>query len=263
MSTIANLSTDEQREKWYPMCTDLKIIGCYAQTELGHGSDVKHLETTATFDKKTDEFVIETPTLTSTKWWPGDMGRFANHALVMAQLIIPDEDGTKNNYGVSPFIVQIRDLKTHKWMPGVKCGDMGPKFGFHGKDNGWMTLKAVRIPRNQMLQKYTAVSREGDFSIEGDVRVLYSTMMTIRCMIISGSKWSLANTLTIGLRYSVVRRQFRNISGVKEETQLIDYQTQQMKLFPLVAKCFAISISGDVVVGKYNQMMKDIKVQNF
>jgi len=67
------------------------------------------LETTATFDKNTDEFVITTPTLTSTKWWPGDMGRFANYALVMARLIIED-DGEKNDYGPMPFLVQIRDL---------------------------------------------------------------------------------------------------------------------------------------------------------
>jgi alkylation response protein AidB-like acyl-CoA dehydrogenase len=75
---------------------------------MGHGSDVSGLETTATFDQKTDEFVINTPTIGATKWWPGDMGRFANFALVFAKLIIED-DGTKNDYGVLPFIVQIRD----------------------------------------------------------------------------------------------------------------------------------------------------------
>ena len=84
LATVSNLATEEQRKKWLPLIQNPNIIGCYAQTELGHGSDVKHLETTATFDRKTDEFVIETPTLTSTKWWPGDMGRFANYALVMA-----------------------------------------------------------------------------------------------------------------------------------------------------------------------------------
>ena len=76
------------------------MIGCYCQTELGHGSDVAMLETTATFDSKTDEFVINSPNLTSTKWWPGDMGRYANHALVMARLII-----NENDYGVAPFLV--------------------------------------------------------------------------------------------------------------------------------------------------------------
>jgi acyl-CoA oxidase len=36
-------------------------------------------------------------------------------------------------------------------MPGVECGDIGPKLGYHSKDNGWLILKNVRIPRNQML----------------------------------------------------------------------------------------------------------------
>jgi acyl-CoA oxidase len=75
------------------------------------------------------------------------MGRIANYAIVMAKLIIED-DGEKNEYGVAPFLVQIRDLKTHKHMPGIKSGDMGPKFGYHGKDNGWMTMDNVRIPRD-------------------------------------------------------------------------------------------------------------------
>lgn len=51
-------------------------------------------------------------------------------------------------------------------------------------------------------------------------------MMLIRTGIVYKTKYYLARALTIGIRYSVVRRQFNNISGKKEETQLIDYQTQ-------------------------------------
>ena len=85
--------------------------------------------------------------MTATKWWPGDMGRFANHAVVYARLIIND-DGEENDYGPAPFIVQIRDRDTHKHMLGIKSGDLGPKFGYNEKDNGWMTFNKVRIPRN-------------------------------------------------------------------------------------------------------------------
>ncbi|KAG6474525.1 hypothetical protein ZIOFF_068462 [Zingiber officinale] len=59
--------TDEQQKKWLPLAYKMQIIGCYAQTELGHGSNVQGLETTATFDPKTDEFVTHSPTLTSSK----------------------------------------------------------------------------------------------------------------------------------------------------------------------------------------------------
>ena len=76
------------------------------------------------------------------------MGRFANYAVVFARLLVPDsESGDVNDYGIAPFLCQIRDLDSHKHMPGVKSGDLGPKFGNHTKDNAWMTLNKVRIPR--------------------------------------------------------------------------------------------------------------------
>lgn len=149
----------------------------------------------------TDEFVIHTPTLTATKFWPGELGLFASHAIVFAKLII---DG--NIYGVSPFLVQLRDTDTWKLMKGVKAGDIGPKFGYHAKNNGWCTFNQVRIPRDQMLMRYTSVDNEGCFSIEGDVRALYSSMMDIRAQLIGHSCEYLSRGLTIGLRYSVIRR---------------------------------------------------------
>lgn len=58
------------------------------------------LETTATFDHDKDEFIIHTPSISATKWWPGEMGGFTNHAIVYANLIIKDK-----SYGVCPFLV--------------------------------------------------------------------------------------------------------------------------------------------------------------
>jgi len=103
-------------------------------------------------------------------------------------------------------------------MPGVKTGDMGPKLGINDKDNGWATFDLVRIPRDQMLQKFVQVDREGTFSIEGDLREMYAVMMFIRNGLICKTKTNLGKCLLIGLRYSVVRRQFKNITGKKEET---------------------------------------------
>jgi len=211
-TSINTFSNEEQRAEWMPKVQNYDILGTYAQTELGHGSNVAGLETTATFDKETDEFVLHTPTTTATKWWPGDLGRYANHAVVFAQLII-ESDGHKNNYGVCPFIVQLRDLETHKHLSGIKSGDMGPKFGYLAKDNGWMQMTHVRIPRKQMLQRFITVDRSGDVSITGDIKILYSTMILIRTIIIANAKNALSQTLLVALRYSTVRRQFRNISG--------------------------------------------------
>jgi len=100
-------ANEEQRNKWFDTIENYNIHGCYAQTELGHGSDIAGLETTATFDHKTDEFVIHTPTITATKWWPGGVGRVATHALVAARIKIPDPDDPAdvNDYGLGFFIV--------------------------------------------------------------------------------------------------------------------------------------------------------------
>lgn len=84
---IKGSATEDQRQQWLPLANKMQIIGTYAQTELGHGSNIQGLETTVTFDPETDEFTIHSPTLTSSTWWPGGLGKVATHAVVYARLI--------------------------------------------------------------------------------------------------------------------------------------------------------------------------------
>jgi len=67
VTTIKEQASDEQKAYWTPKIMDWSIIGCYAQSELGHGSNVRGLETTATWDPKTKKFEIHSPTLTASK----------------------------------------------------------------------------------------------------------------------------------------------------------------------------------------------------
>jgi acyl-CoA oxidase len=159
------------------------------------------LETTATLDKTTDEFVIHSPTKTSTKFWPGDLGRYTTHACVFARLIIDGKD-----YGVHSFVVQLRDLDTFKHVKGVNTGDIGPKFGYVTKDNGWAIFDNKRIPRNHMLMSMASVDKQGNFKLIGDMRVLYSTMMLIRTRIVCVMNLPMFAALTIAIRYAAVRR---------------------------------------------------------
>lgn len=69
--TLMGQGTVEQQAEWMQKAWSCNIIGTYAQTELGHGTFIRGLETTAEYDPKTEEFVINSPTLTSYKWWPG------------------------------------------------------------------------------------------------------------------------------------------------------------------------------------------------
>ena len=91
-------------------------------------------------------------------------------------------------------------------LKGIQCGDMGPKMGYNSKNNGWCTFDHVRIPRTNMLMKYTRVDKDGSFSIEGDTRALYSVMMHIRMQLLAHSAMFLLRSCLIAIRYSVCRR---------------------------------------------------------
>lgn len=117
---------------------------CYAQTELGHGSNVQGLETTATYRPETKSFIINTPGMSSMKWWIGGLGRTADHAVVMAQLYTPDgKNGKLVKRGPFPFVVPLRDRKTRELLPGRTVMDIGPKAGYPMTDNG---TAIVRLP---------------------------------------------------------------------------------------------------------------------
>jgi acyl-CoA oxidase len=58
-------------------------------------------------------------------------------------------------------MVQIRDIDTHRPLQGVEVGDIGPKYGFTAKDNGYLILKNVRIPRKDLFMRYVEVDKEG------------------------------------------------------------------------------------------------------
>lgn len=146
VTTIREQGSEEQCAHWLPLIESWKIIGAYAQTELGHGSNVRGLELTAKWQPKTKEFILHSPTLTASKWWNGSLGRTANHAIVVAQLLLP-KNGSSDEYtshGPHPFIVQVRDMETHQPMDGVIVGDIGPKYGYASMDNGYMLFNQFR-----------------------------------------------------------------------------------------------------------------------
>lgn len=67
-----------------PDINELKVHGAYAQTELGHGTNIQGIETTATFDPSTDTIILNSPTISSYKFWPGELGFHANFPIVVA-----------------------------------------------------------------------------------------------------------------------------------------------------------------------------------
>ncbi|KAJ0348237.1 hypothetical protein COL922a_014838, partial [Colletotrichum nupharicola] len=146
VTTIREQASDAQRAYWLPLIEEWKIIGAYAQTELGHGSNVRGLGLQGRDDVGTREFVLHSPTLTASKWWNGTLGRTANHAIVVAQLMLPDPNaqGKYVSHGPHPFIVQVRDMKTHLPFKGIVIGDIGPKYGYASMDNAYMLFNNFR-----------------------------------------------------------------------------------------------------------------------
>jgi acyl-CoA oxidase len=147
-------------------------------------------------------------------------GKLGTHAVVFARLIIDE-----NDYGVHIFLTPIRDMRTHKPFPGIEIGDIGPKLGWNDKDNGYLGFEHFRIPRENMLMKYTSVNKEGKYNMESDPSLLYTVILIGRISILKSAPYTLSKALTIAIRYACVRTQFKDKAGSDQERALIDYQT--------------------------------------
>ncbi|XP_048222379.1 peroxisomal acyl-coenzyme A oxidase 1 isoform X1 [Perognathus longimembris pacificus] len=250
--TLLNQGTTAQQEKWLNASQQLQIIGTYAQTEMGHGTHLRGLETTATYDPKTQEFILNSPTVTSIKWWPGGLGKTSNHAVVLAQLYTQGKC-----YGLHAFIVPIRELGTHKPLPGISVGDIGPKFGYEEMDNGYLKMDNYRIPRENMLMKYAQVQPDGTYVKPVSNKLTYGTMVFVRSYLVGEAARSLSKACTIAVRYSAVRHQSEIKSG-DPEPQILDFQTQQYKLFPLLATAYAFQFVGRFMKETYYRVNEGI-----
>ena len=228
------LGTEAQKKAWLPSIDKGVWNTCYAQTELAHGSDFNNIKTVATFDPATQEFVVHTPDIEAIKWWPGDLGVFSTHCLLMAQLY------TKGKcHGVQPFFIQIRDTETFEVLPGLEIGDIGPKFGFFDVDNGFMRFTKFRIPKTALLGKSIGVEPDGTLWTKNTSKVTYSGMMVSRFSIIAGAYSTMFKCVMIAMRYSLLRKQFKDSQG--KEIRIYDYQLQKEKLFSELVKAYAMA----------------------
>ncbi|XP_053184699.1 peroxisomal acyl-coenzyme A oxidase 1 isoform X2 [Scomber japonicus] len=257
LPTLYSQCDPQQSKKWLPVSESFQVIGTYAQTEIGHGTHLRGLETTATYDPATQEFVLNSPTVSSIKWWPGGLGKTSNHAIILAQLYTQGKC-----HGLHAFITPIRDMTTHKPLPGIVVGDIGPKFGFNEVDNGFLKLENVRIPRENMLMKYAKVEPDGTYLKPPSAKLTYGTMVFVRSMIVRESARALSKACTIAIRYSSVRHQSEMRPG-EPEPQILDYQTQQYKLFPLLAMAYGFTFVGQYMNQTYHRITGDINQGDF
>jgi acyl-CoA oxidase len=229
-----------------------KLLGCFAMTELGHGSDVQHLRTTATYDPDTGEFVLRTPYEHARKEYIGNAARDGRMAVVFAQLITEGE-----RRGVHAFLVPIRDERGHP-VPHVRIADCGRKGGLNGVDNGSLWFDDYRVPRDALLNRYGDVAADGTYSspIDGDAKRFFTMLGTlIRGRIsVAGAAGSATKTaLAIAIRYGLARRQFPRPDS-PDEVVLLDYRAHQRKLLPALARTYALHFAQQELVHTLDEL---------
>uniref|UniRef100_A0A8C3X8W8 Acyl-coenzyme A oxidase n=1 Tax=Catagonus wagneri TaxID=51154 RepID=A0A8C3X8W8_9CETA len=232
-------SGSERHLKYIPEILSAEIFGCFALTELSHGSNTKAIRTTAHYDPATEEFIIHSPDFEAAKFWVGNMSKLATHAVVFAQLYTPADQG----HGIHAFVVQIRDPKTLLPMPGVTVGDVGRKLGQNGLGNGFAMFHQVRIPRQDLLNRMGDVTPEGTYVANfKDVRQRFGqslgSLSSGRVFIMAMTTVNLKLAVSIALRFSATRRQFGPAGG--EEVPVLEYQMQQCRLLPYLAATWAL-----------------------
>ncbi|KAJ3416593.1 acyl-Coenzyme A oxidase [Chytridiales sp. JEL 0842] len=232
-TAMSFFGTDQQRDAILNDIDTYRVIGSFAMTELGHSSSLRDIETTATLDIERDEWVILSPTLTSTKWWMGMVGQTATHTVALAQTIIKGE-----SVGLNWFLIPLRDPNTHRSLPGVTVGDLGSKAGREGLDNGFIQFTNVRIPRTDMLMRWCQVDRDGN--VEGPVHpaVMYATLIPERLTLTFAVRSSVGKALTIALRYGLRRK-----VEVGTGKRVLDFKVQQVNLIVPLAGLYVIMLA--------------------
>lgn len=242
------LGTEHHHEAYIDDIASLKLPGCFAMTELGHGSNVRDLGTTATFDADTQEWVIHTPDEMSRKEWIGNAARHGKMATVFAQLEV---DGAR--HGVHAFVVPIRD-DAGAPLPGVFIEDCGHKLGLNGVDNGRLWFDHVRVPRDNLLDRFASVSPEGEYSspIASEGKRFFTMLGTLvggRVSVGAAANAAAKSALTIATRYAAMRRQF-GPSG-EPETPILNFRTHQRRLMPRIANTYAVNFATGYLVERY------------
>ncbi len=251
---VQQLGTAAHHERYLRDIATLKLPGCFAMSEAGHGSDVQNLLTTATYDREADEFVVDTPIDAAHKDYIGNAARDGRMAVVFAQLQVGAE-----SHGVHALLVPIRD-EHGTVMDGVRIEDDGPKLGLNGVDNGKLWFDHVRVPRENLLDRWGGVTADGVYfsPIEKPTKRFFSMVGALvqGRICVGGASLSASElALTIAVRYGLRRRQFGPEPG--QEVPILDYRVHQRRLLPRLAKSYALHFAQAELRDRFHHVMGD------
>ncbi|PPF45679.1 MULTISPECIES: acyl-CoA dehydrogenase [unclassified Rathayibacter] len=248
-AAVLHLGTRPHHEKWLPGIMSLEIPGAFAMTETGHGSDVASIATTATYED--GEFVLRTPFRAAWKDYLGNAAVDGRAAVVFAQLVTRGV-----NHGVHAFFVPIRD-EQGAFLPGVGGEDDGLKGGLNGIDNGRLHFDGVRVPRENLLNRYGDVAADGTYSspIASPGRRFFTMLGTLvqgRVSLDGASVAAAKIALTVAVTYGDQRRQFTG--GGEREEVLLDYQRHQRRLLPRLATTYAAAFAHEKLLTAFDEV---------
>lgn len=256
-AAILHLGTKDHHERYLPAAMNVDVPGGFAMTEIGHGSDVASIATTATYDPSQEEFIINTPFRAAWKEYIGNAAIDGRAAIVFAQLITGGV-----NHGVHAFYVPIRSADG-QMLPGVQSEDDGLKGGLNGIDNGRLAFDNVRIPRTDLLNRYGDVSAQGEYSssISSPGRRFFTMLGTLvqgRVSLSGAAGVASKLALIIAITYGNERRQFHGASDT-EEVVLLDYQEHQRRLLPRLAETYAQHFAHDQLLDLFHEVFSGEK----